>query len=76
MDKAASTLQLIEDVRAIVGDRGLLTGGDAHMRSCDPFRDVPMLGPMIVRPAETDELARVIALCATRGQHVVVQDEE
>lgn len=63
---------LIEEIREIVGDRGVLTGDDVAARSCDPFRAVPPLGPAIVRPASTADLARVVALCHARGQRIVV----
>ncbi|MCW1385019.1 FAD-binding oxidoreductase [Novosphingobium sp. KCTC 2891] len=62
---------LIDAIRTIVGERGMLLGEDARARSCDPFRSVPVLGPAIVRPADTDEVARVLALCHARGQRVV-----
>src|SRR5687767_13421442 len=62
---------LLAGLRAIVGDRGLLTGDDVSSRSCDPFRQVPPLGPAIVRPANTEELATVMAFCHARGQRVV-----
>lgn len=58
-------------IGAIVGDRGVLTGEDARARSCDPFRQVPPLNPLIVRPASTAELSEVMKLCAARGQRVV-----
>ncbi|UZW57045.1 FAD-binding oxidoreductase [Sphingobium sp. JS3065] len=63
---------LIEALRAIVGDRGLILGDEAQMRSCDPFRVVPMLGSAIVRPANTQEVSAVMACCHARGQRVVV----
>lgn len=63
--------ELLSGLHAIVGDRGLLTGGDVRSRSCDPFRDVPPQGPAIVRPATTDELSAVMRLCHERGQRVV-----
>jgi FAD/FMN-containing dehydrogenase len=62
---------LIDGLRAIVGDRGLLLGEDAASRSCDPFRRVPPEAGVIVRPASTDEVAAVLALCYARGQRVV-----
>jgi FAD/FMN-containing dehydrogenase len=63
--------ELLAGLRAIVGDRGLLTGEDVRSRSCDPFRNVPPLGPAIVRPASTGELAEVMRFCHARGQRVV-----
>src|SRR3546814_15964160 len=67
----AENTDLLTGLRAIVGDRGLLTGDDVSSRSCDPFRQVPPLGPAIVRPANTEELATVMAFCHARGQRVV-----
>ena len=64
--------RLIGGLRAIVGDRGLLTGSDVLSRSCDPFRDVPPLGGLIVRPANTAELAAAMSHCYKLEQHVVV----
>jgi FAD/FMN-containing dehydrogenase len=61
------------DLRAIVGDRGLLTGADVAARSCDPFRHRPIGAPLIVRPADTQEVAAVMRLCAAHGQKIVTQ---
>ena len=63
---------LLSAIHAIVGDRGLLTGEDAAARSCDPFRDVSPEGRAIVRPASTEELSKVMALCHEGGQRVVI----
>lgn len=64
-------MDLESEIRAIVGDRGVLSGDDVRMRSCDPFRDVPPEGPLIVRPATTEELSAVMRLCHSRDQRVV-----
>jgi FAD/FMN-containing dehydrogenase len=56
---------------AIVGTRGLLEGDDVTARSCDPFRPVPPLGRMIIRPATTQQLSEVVALCHRSGQKLV-----
>lgn len=75
MDTLTTTLaadaSLIEGLRAIVGDRGLILGEDAAQRSCDPFRNVPPAGGIIVRPASTQEVSQVMAYCHQRGQRVV-----
>lgn len=68
----ANQTDLIRGLRAIVGERGLLTGDDIALRSCDPFRHVPPEGPAILRPASTHELSRCMALCHALGQRVVV----
>ena len=62
---------LLEKLGPIVGDRGLLTGEDVAARSCDPFLHLPPGSPVIVRPASTEELSRVLALCHATGQRVV-----
>lgn len=67
----AADSSLIDGLRAIVGERGLILGEDAAQRSCDPFRDVPPRGGIIVRPANTQEVSQVMAFCHERGQHVV-----
>ncbi len=64
-------MDLESEIRAIVGDRGILTGDDVRMRSCDPFRDVAPGGSIIVRPASTEEVSAVMRLCHARGQRVV-----
>lgn len=64
--------ELLVALRAIVGERGLLTGEDVLARSCDPFRAVPPAGGVIVRPASTEEVSRILALCSARGQRVVI----
>jgi FAD/FMN-containing dehydrogenase len=68
---APSDPSLISELREIVGPRGLLTGDDVSARSCDPFRQVPAQSPVIVRPANTAEVAAVMALCHRRGQPIV-----
>lgn len=64
-------MDLEAEIRAIVGDRGVLIGDDVRMRSCDPFRNVPPAGLLIVRPASTEEVSAVMRLCHARGQRVV-----
>lgn len=62
---------LVAGLRAIVGDRGLILGEDAAQRSCDPFRNVPPAAGVIVRPASTEEVSRILAYCHARGQRIV-----
>jgi FAD/FMN-containing dehydrogenase len=60
------------EFRAILGDSGVLTGDDVLARSCDPFREVPPGRALLLRPATTEALSRVMALCHSRGQRVVI----
>jgi len=62
---------LLDRIMAIVGPRGILTGEDVTARSCDPFRHVPPGSPAIIRPASSEELSRILALCHDAGQPVV-----
>ena len=57
---------LAGDLHAVVGAAGLLAGEDVASRSCDPFRVVPACARLLVRPASTEELSRVMALCDSR----------
>ena len=66
-----SAHRLESEIRAIVGDRGLLTGNDASARSCDPFYHRPVGSAMIVRPGSTEEVSAVVKLCAAHGQPIV-----
>lgn len=68
---ASDVHPLEAELRAIVGDRGLLSGEDVSSRSCDPFFHRPVGAPLIVRPANTQEVAAVMKLCFERGQRVV-----
>ncbi|MDY6945510.1 MAG: FAD-binding oxidoreductase [Pseudomonadota bacterium] len=62
---------LLEQMRSIVGDRGILMGEAVAARSCDPFIHTPPRSPAILRPASTGELSRIMALCHDAGQKVV-----
>ena len=64
--------RLVAELKQIVGEAGLLTGSDVRLRSCDPFRPIPIESPAIVRPASVAELSRVMALCSALGQRVVI----
>ncbi len=70
---APAAFSIIDALRAITGPQGLLTGDDVRARSCDPLRNVPNRAAAIVRPARTDELSRILRLCAKHNQPVVTQ---
>lgn len=63
--------ELVAKLRAIVGERGLLLGDAAAMRSCDPFRNVAPTGGIIVRPSNTREVSLVLELCTRHRRQVV-----
>jgi len=60
---------LLADLRAVVGDSGLLTGAAVHERA-DVNGHVPRAGAL-VRPASTEQVAGVLRLCHARHQSVV-----
>lgn len=62
---------LIAKLRAIVGDAGLLLGKDISARNIHVWRQEPVRAMVIVRPADTAEVSRVLALCNAEGQSVV-----
>jgi FAD/FMN-containing dehydrogenase len=66
--------QLVASIRAVVGDRGLLTDpSDTATYSEDWRRLYQGRTPAVVRPATTQELADVVRLCAQAGVPIVPQ---
>lgn len=68
----AADSELIAQLVAIVGNNGVLVGGDVSSRHPGFFMD-KIDSELLVRPADTSELSRVLALCNARGQSVVTQ---
>ncbi len=66
--------RLLSAIRAVVGDRGLLTDpGDTAAYSEDWRRLYQGRTPAVVRPATTQETAAVVRLCADAGVPIVPQ---
>jgi len=63
---------LITALREIVGPSGMLEGDDVQARYPGYFMD-RIAATVIVRPASTEEVSRVMALCNEHGQAVVTQ---
>ena len=64
----------IQDIAAIVGAQHVLTEkSDVAAYFIDWRRGFPGTGIAVVRPANTGELSRVVALCAQRGIAIVPQ---
>jgi FAD/FMN-containing dehydrogenase len=71
---AGSHSRLIDAIRAVVGDRGLLTdSNDTASCSADWRRLYQGRTDAVIRPATTQELAAVVKLCAEAGTPVVPQ---
>lgn len=62
---------LLEPIRAIVGDAGLLVGKDVATRSADWRGRASCQAKAIVRPRTSSELSEVMKLCHSAGQPVV-----
>jgi FAD/FMN-containing dehydrogenase len=65
------TSLLLDQIRSVIGDRGMLTGEDVAARSCEPFGHTPIRSLAILRPSSTEELSRIMALCHGAAQKVV-----
>jgi FAD/FMN-containing dehydrogenase len=73
-DPARFAREVLEPVRAIVGERGLLTDRAAMQPMMVAWRDNwEGRVPLVVMPASTEELAAVVAICARTGTPVVPQ---
>lgn len=62
---------LLDQIAAIVGPQGLLTGEDVSSRAADFMGLTRVQAQAIVRPASTSELSEVMKLCHAAGQVVV-----
>ncbi len=62
---------LLDQIAAIVGPQGLLTGEDVSGRAADFMGLTQVQAKAIVRAASTAELSQVMALCHAAGQAVV-----
>lgn len=62
---------LIDDIRGIVGDSGVLTGEDVHARPDTWPPEAGCKARAIVRPSSTQEVSEVLKRCAAVGQTVV-----
>ena len=66
--------ELLDAIRDVVGERGLLTGAaDTAAYTEDWRRLYRGRTPAVIRPADTDELARVVRLCAAARAPIVPQ---
>ena len=66
-----STGLLLEKLRAIVGDDGVLDGAAISERANSYWDSTPMSARALVRPRSTDEVSAVLELCHEEGQAVV-----
>ena len=64
------TQELLADLRALVGDKALVTGERQTSRVYDDHVG-SVRAQVLVRPADTSQVAGVLRLCHARGQVVV-----
>jgi FAD/FMN-containing dehydrogenase len=70
----AVTTQLLEAIRAVVGDLGLLTDPSDTASASEDWRHLYKgRTSAVVRPANTEEVAAVVRLCAAAGVPIVTQ---
>jgi FAD/FMN-containing dehydrogenase len=62
---------LLEQIRTIVGDNGILIDDKLSGRSAGYLYGGDLLALALVRPASTEEVSKVLALCNENGQNVV-----
>jgi FAD/FMN-containing dehydrogenase len=65
-------MEIVERIRAIVGERGVLDCREAALRKAGIWRDDSIKARAIIRPRTTDELSAVLACCHAAGQAVVI----
>ncbi len=62
----------LSDLRAIVGDTGVLVGSDVSSRQARIWTDETVQAAAIVRPESTQQVSEVLQYCNDREQPVVV----
>jgi FAD/FMN-containing dehydrogenase len=63
-------IELLADLRALLGERGVVTGERLTGRVYDQHVG-PVRAQVLVRPADTSQVSAVLGLCHARGQPVV-----
>ncbi len=73
-DTRPAVASLLDRIRAVVGERGLITGPADTAAYVEDWRGLYRgRTPAVVRPAGTDEVAAVVRLCAETGMPIVPQ---
>ena len=62
---------LIETIRNIVGETGIISGDDVATRPADWLGHTNCQAKAIIRPKTTEELSEVMKLCHTSNQNVI-----
>jgi hypothetical protein len=64
---------LVEELQAALGSRGVLTSPEDRVRFESGWRYGKGVARCIARPASTEEVARVLTVCASHGARVIAQ---
>ena len=73
-DSALPAANLLDSIRAIVGDRGILTGRSDTAPYAEDWRRLYQgRTKAVIRPGTTEELAAVVRLCAASNTPIVPQ---
>jgi len=64
---------LLDQLRAVVGDQGVIVGDAVSQRATSFWDATPCRAKAIVRPRNTEEVSKVLALCHAAGHVVVTQ---
>ena len=71
--KGSSFSDFLDTLHGILGDKGLLTGADIHSGYHTDPRGVGDVQPdVVLRPASTDEMSQIMAICHAASRPVVV----
>ena len=65
--------ELAEALRAVVGDAGIVVGAALSARAASTLDSSGSRALVLARPASTEELSKIMALCHAQAQRVVVQ---
>ena len=64
-------MTIIQDIESVVGEKGLITGKDVFNRKAGIWIDDGIRADAIVRPKDTLELSKVLAICNKNKQAVI-----
>ncbi len=65
------TLEIVEQLRAIVGDRGIVAGDAVSSRTGNLWTGAALNAMALVRPKTTEEVSAVLACCNEAGQSII-----
>jgi FAD/FMN-containing dehydrogenase len=66
-------VNMIDALRTIVGEAGVLDAADIAKRSAGVLRPDTLKARALVRPKDTDEVSRVVRWCHDNGMRIVTQ---